>query len=58
MSNCFCVGKQPGCTCDGACRCACTCPITDKDFTEFSDWMIKIETEEDRDKLTLPPNCS
>ena len=59
MSNCFCVGKQAGCTCGGACRCACTCsPIKDKDFSEFSDWMVKIETKKDRDELTLPPNCS
>lgn len=61
MSNCFCVGKQPGCTCDGACRCACTCGhITQKDFTEFSDWIASIEDVEDeeRNELNPPPNCS
>lgn len=55
--NCFCVGKQPGCTCGGQCRCACTCGhITDKDFSEFSDWIYKVREEED--KVELPPNCS
>ena len=46
MSNtaqaaCFCVGKMPGCTCGGRCRCACTCLI-DKSIGEMG-WMYEID---------------
>ena len=49
MSNtaqaaCFCVGKMPGCTCGGRCRCACTCTGINKlEPTSFVEWMYQID---------------
>ena len=45
MSNCFCVGKLPGCTCGGRCRCACTCNITNQVPPSF-DWITVVENPE------------
>ena len=61
QATCFCMGKAPGCTCGGRCRCACTCAVTAKDFQEFSNWCDLIrETEdlEEKFKEQQPPNCS
>lgn len=41
MSNCFCVGKMPGCTCGGSCRCACTCNI---DKVAFDGWFDVVKS--------------
>ena len=46
MSNCFCVGKTPGCTCGGACRCACTCWKDKSEPLTFADWMGTIDNPE------------
>ena len=43
MTNCFCVGKLPGCECGGRCRCACTCPKDKFEPTTFTDWMTVVE---------------
>ena len=48
MSNttqaaCFCVGKLPGCTCDGRCACACTCRLEKLDKIFELDWMTEIK---------------
>ncbi len=54
MASCNCVGKLPGCTCDGKCACACTCKktyFTDDDgkdhplFVEW-DWMTEVDPNE------------
>ena len=66
MSNtaqaaCFCMGKAPGCTCGGRCRCACTCGAIDKqDYEEFSAWVQSVRDKEDLEEkfLNQPPNCS
>lgn len=42
-ASCFCVGKQAGCTCGGACRCACTCRKDKQEITTFQDWMTSID---------------
>ena len=48
MSNtataCFCVGKAPNCTCDGKCRCACTCNKLEP--ASFTDWMTTIDNSD------------
>lgn len=41
-TTCFCVGKTPGCTCGGRCRCACTC-WKDNTFIMELDWMTEIK---------------
>lgn len=55
MASCFCVGKRPGCTCDGRCACACTCwkdkldnTFDDKIFDDIfkmdqMDWLEEIK---------------
>ena len=48
QASCFCMGKAPGCTCGGRCRCACTCGVIDKeDYEEFSDWIQSVRDKED-----------
>ena len=44
-ANCFCVGKQAGCTCGGSCRCACTCGPIDKPFDTMG-WMYEVDPNE------------
>lgn len=51
MSNttqaaCFCMGKMPGCTCGGRCRCACTCSIDKLKNTFELDWMTEVDPNE------------
>ena len=46
-ATCFCVGKMPGCTCGGRCRCACTCSIDKLDNTfETMGWMTEADPNE------------
>jgi len=62
MSNCFCVGKMPGCTCGGRCRCACTCIDKYKEF-EVTTFEKVIEDNNDSRPWenagnNKQPNCS
>lgn len=43
QASCFCTGKAPDCTCDGRCRCACTCSIDKLEPPSFTDWMTTID---------------
>ena len=68
--SCFCMGKAPGCTCGGRCRCFCTCWKDKLENTFGLDWMPVIENpdliSEDvvgqviakNKKYRQPPNCS
>ena len=46
QASCFCMGKAPGCTCDGRCRCACTCLKDKQDNTFELDWMTEADPYE------------
>lgn len=43
---CFCVGKTPGCTCDGSCRCACICNIDKLEPVCYAGLMTEVDPNE------------
>ncbi len=46
QAACFCIGKLPGCTCNGRCACACTCSLEKSDKIFELDWMTEVDPNE------------